>query len=334
MKHFIKQLYVDAFASYAFLSMRRISRKYIAERRIRAHLLLLHMLTLLGFLLLFASRALSQESDPKFKFTQPSDEMDFTLPPIADMPHGQEKKTDTPAKGSITKESPPPPPLYGFESSPAPGQQKGKEKDGKTIDQFFSTTTVLSPDQEKEEKPAQATAAVEEKKDDKNKRKKKKIQMYPAHEFKSVRLPSTIYHKNYSFENTYLPFAYNEEDQQKLLAVAASEGNVEGLRTLYNNGGRIDWRDAKGTPLLILAVQHRQPNTARWLLQHRANPDDIDGSGLAALHYAAYEGNHEIVELLLEFGASRDLPDTRGKTPLMYAQLHPVSNVVQHMLAF
>jgi Ankyrin repeats (3 copies) len=335
MHHSLSSLFIDAFGTAIPLKDAKLTRRALHTRRRRAQLTLVQWISALALVLLMAANASAQEVDPKFTFSKPSDEMDFTLPPLQSVPDGlQEKKEgELPPDPSMT------PPIYGFDTPPplpTPALDGEKANDDAMIDQFFSTTTILTPD----ESPSEEVEPVAEK--EKPTSKKKKIarpriapeDMYPAHEFKSVHLPSTIYHKDYSRDNKGLPFAYMEDDQQQMLAEAAKRDDIDTARSLWRNGARLDWRDAKDTPLLTIAVQHHSENVTRWLLMKGVNANDVDGAGLSPLHYAAYAGNHETVDLLLSYGADHNLADVRGKTPLMYAKLHPASNIVQRMLAF
>jgi hypothetical protein len=333
MHQSIQSLLIDAFSMKVHVVDSAQNRRKSYMRHIKARILLVHLVSALSLILL-ATTALAQEVDPKYTFSKPSDEMDFTLPPLKAVPDGlQEKK-----EGEITENPSVTPPLYGFDSPPPalPTPTDGTTaSDNDPIDQFFSTTTIIAPNDPAEE---EKTDAVKEKEKPTKKKMVRRhivpLDMYPAHEFKSVRLPSTIYHKNYSRDNRGLPFAYMEDDQQRFLADAAKKDDVDAARSMWRNGARLDWRDAKGTSLLAIAVQHHSVNVARWLLMKGVNPNNSDDAGLSPLHYAAYAGNHETVDLLLSFGADDQVTDMHGKTPLMYAKLHPTSNIVQRMLAF
>ncbi|KAK1645255.1 hypothetical protein QYE76_063060 [Lolium multiflorum] len=68
------------------------------------------------------------------------------------------------------------------------------------------------------------------------------------------------------------------------------------------------------TPLAAAAVSG-EFISARYLLDHGANPNKIDGTGFAALHAAAKNGNEAIVRLLLSRGATVDIAGVHG-TPL------------------
>jgi len=75
---------------------------------------------------------------------------------------------------------------------------------------------------------------------------------------------------------------------------------------------------ASAEPEIVGAV--RAGDYSRWhaLLGHGADLSARDASGNTALHVAAYLGNVEAVEALLEKGAKPDLQNDAGATPLLY----------------
>lgn len=79
------------------------------------------------------------------------------------------------------------------------------------------------------------------------------------------------------------------------LARFACSGNVAGIRALLDVGLAVDARFTTGD--------------AYW---------DI-APGSLALHVAAWRGHAAVVQLLLERGSPADLPDAKGRTPLMLA---------------
>jgi Ankyrin repeats (3 copies) len=333
----ILSLITEAYGHPALIVHSLKEKKATERRRIKAFGRLMQIVSIIALLLLLLGNyAQAQESSPKYKFQQPSDEMDFTLPPISDIPEGLPPINDQPKGEGL----PALPDVYNFESSTLPSlpptdDSLVTEKKPGIIDQFFSTTTILAPD------APLPDASLEEKKPEEPikpaaiKRKyRKPAPSLPAFNFKSVRLPSTIYHKRNGKEDEHLPFAYMVDDQQQLLINAVKKDDIETVRSLWRNGAVTAWSSADGEPIIGIAAQHHSINVARWLLMHGTNPNDTDGVGLTPLHYAAYSGNHQMVELLLMYGANRQLTDAQGKTPLMYAQLHPVSNIVQKMLSF
>ncbi|KAL3475736.1 ankyrin repeat-containing domain protein [Aspergillus californicus] len=103
--------------------------------------------------------------------------------------------------------------------------------------------------------------------------------------------------------------AFNEQGRT-LLHVAAEKGCENATRHILCAGASASAkmgpgaRDPNTTPLIIAAGRgHR--GIIKLLLDHRANIDDWDFSGVTALHYAAMHGNSDIVQILLEHGAQQ-----------------------------
>jgi len=88
----------------------------------------------------------------------------------------------------------------------------------------------------------------------------------------------------------------------------------------------INTKDEKGNTLLYYAAHDGHQERTDFLLRLGANPngiaDDEDATiaKLTPLHVAALKGEQRIVELLLEAGATVDIKDSNGVTPLYLAQ--------------
>lgn len=73
---------------------------------------------------------------------------------------------------------------------------------------------------------------------------------------------------------------------------------------------------------LMFSVWHRNIEFAARLLRQNADPNNVDGKGRTALHYACITGYHSMARLLLHFKAKPDVWDTQYTvTPLHYAAL-------------
>eukprot|EP00928_Gymnodinium_smaydae_P070512 TRINITY_DN5432_c0_g1_i1.p1 TRINITY_DN5432_c0_g1~~TRINITY_DN5432_c0_g1_i1.p1 ORF type:complete len:438 (-),score=98.49 TRINITY_DN5432_c0_g1_i1:264-1577(-) len=94
----------------------------------------------------------------------------------------------------------------------------------------------------------------------------------------------------------------------------------------FKNGASLEWRNEEwdGATLLIKAIRTGQLELATWCLARGANGLVVDDSGRGVLHWAAFEGLPEMVDLLLT--AIPDLPvceaDNGGDTPLHIASYH------------
>ncbi|TAF15315.1 MAG: ankyrin repeat domain-containing protein [Alphaproteobacteria bacterium] len=260
----------------------------------------------------------AEEQEPKLRFNQPSDEMDFTVEPLPEMPENFIPPEPTIGDEPIADDA-----LYGFEDKP-------KTEDGdlvkKGIDQFFSTTTIVAPDKEKKPTENNDIEDIDVSKEDEE--PKKRVRSVPSafasyqrppHQFDSVSLPSEIYHRKNSRENRHLPFAYYTQDQLLMLKEAVMMNDPSLLRALFYEKADIHHRNDEYGTLVHLAVRHHKIDALRWLLMYRVEPNQFDAHGLTPLHYAAYAGNLESVELLLTYGADKHMSDASGKVASTYA---------------
>lgn len=91
-----------------------------------------------------------------------------------------------------------------------------------------------------------------------------------------------------------------------------------------------------GTPTRLLeAVKSRDTTAVRTLLAITAPEIEINatqGDGATPLHWAAYGGELEIVELLIGRGARVDVADDHGITPLWLAAANNAPDVVERLL--
>jgi serine/threonine-protein phosphatase 6 regulatory ankyrin repeat subunit B len=100
---------------------------------------------------------------------------------------------------------------------------------------------------------------------------------------------------------------------------AVKEGDVERIRELAAHTNLDAQYEQFGTPLM-LATAAQDQTVVRLLLDLGATPDPHHGPTLmTALHIAASNGASNIVETLLDAGASCDARDNQGWTPLMFS---------------
>ena len=101
---------------------------------------------------------------------------------------------------------------------------------------------------------------------------------------------------------------------------AAYAGNCELIQVLLDYGVDVNARNVTGITPLIYAAQG-QPRAVRLLLDHGADPNaqakrDAVFSLTTPLHRALQSGSIEVARLLLEHGASVEVKNVKGKTPL------------------
>lgn len=118
--------------------------------------------------------------------------------------------------------------------------------------------------------------------------------------------------------------------------LCVSSGNdhvLDALRPVIEAGADLNARNAQGCTALMLACRVDEEvkkipassqallEAAKALLKAGACVDLVDNDGRSALHYAAYLGSTEIVEMLLSKGSlsTLNLPDNDRKMPLTVA---------------
>lgn len=101
------------------------------------------------------------------------------------------------------------------------------------------------------------------------------------------------------------------------LHAAAAAGQTEIVRLLLDSGLPVDFKDDRGRTPLYYAVGKRQRDTARLLLERKANPN-AKHANQALLSMAASEGDLEMIKLLLDHKADID-GISNSTTPLYFA---------------
>ena len=82
------------------------------------------------------------------------------------------------------------------------------------------------------------------------------------------------------------------------------------------------------------AVINRDIEAVKQHLAAGTNVDEKDGVGWTPLHYAAVEGNKEVVELLITKGADVNAKDDQsGETPLHFAAFSGHKEIVELLIA-
>ncbi|KAK3317546.1 ankyrin repeat-containing domain protein, partial [Cercophora scortea] len=105
-----------------------------------------------------------------------------------------------------------------------------------------------------------------------------------------------------------------------VLHVAARCGREKNVRLLLSHGADVNLRDQRGYSVLIAACYGcSEPEVTRLLLENKADPNVSDRLGSTPLHWAAYNGNKFVCELLLDHGAEVDKIAPTIGTPLSLA---------------
>ncbi|XP_074944188.1 ankyrin repeat and SOCS box protein 3 isoform X3 [Phalacrocorax aristotelis] len=135
--------------------------------------------------------------------------------------------------------------------------------------------------------------------------------------------PSDDYRNSKTFEGT------------SALHLSARHGSLESIRVLLEAGADPNEVTTEATTPLFLAVENGHADVVKFLLQHGANVKGPHSwSGWNSLHQASFQGCTEIMEILLEEGASKECKDDFGITPLFvaaqYGKLESLRLLVSH----
>jgi hypothetical protein len=250
---------------------------------------------------LFRPPTFTDETNPAYKQSVPSSEMDFSLPDEAINSNSEPATKD--------KTSQPNNELLENENAPE-------------FDQFFSSTKIIDANDNQKSEPilSDQKPKVEEKPKEKPKKVVKKAPKLPDFNFKTVNMPLSIYHRPNTHQNRHLPNAYFKKDWRILLSNAIKADNLNELRALKINGANVLGDDENGVPLLILAARMQKLQSARWLLMQGYDPNTSDEHGFTAMHYAAFSGNNSLISLLKLYGADQNIVDNQGYAPKYYAE--------------
>jgi TonB family protein len=136
----------------------------------------------------------------------------------------------------------------------------------------------------------------------------------------------------FSGGGTMTAYAVQQDDEAAALLTAASEGRVEDVRALLDQGLDVNARNEDDWTPLLLAALGGHPEVVTLLLERGADVNAGDTSGQTALMYAARGGHTEAVALLLDHGADVNAKDEEGETPLTAAEAAGHKKVVKLLL--
>ena len=94
----------------------------------------------------------------------------------------------------------------------------------------------------------------------------------------------------------------------------------------------LEVKDSVARTILHYSVMHFKQNVLDALLKNKVSLNDIDYSGMSALHFAAERGNVLAAEKLLEAGASVKGRDGKKRTVLHHAIQHGDENILDLLI--
>ncbi len=97
---------------------------------------------------------------------------------------------------------------------------------------------------------------------------------------------------------------------------AAGRGDLEMLSSLINYGANLHHQSLQGWNALSLAISKDSVETVKKIIDEDSNLIfQQDKEGWNALHWASFNGNSEIINLLLPFIDDVDTTDHQQRTP-------------------
>lgn len=112
----------------------------------------------------------------------------------------------------------------------------------------------------------------------------------------------------------------NTNAGETALCVAATNGHAECITLLLEHGASINGNDPELCgDAVFLAAYEQKLDCVKILLENGANPN-ASYDGTSCLFNAAYDGNYKLCELLIQHGASREMPSSSGHLPIDVAR--------------
>ncbi|KAJ8674914.1 hypothetical protein QAD02_010700 [Eretmocerus hayati] len=104
-----------------------------------------------------------------------------------------------------------------------------------------------------------------------------------------------------------------------LAAISCNSDYRVFVEKMIDAGTAVDKSDSQGRTSLHYAAYHGKTDVVQILLKAGASPDTVDAEGATILHHACLRGDQEIVTMLLSSGALLSDVDIYGHNALMHA---------------
>ena len=149
------------------------------------------------------------------------------------------------------------------------------------------------------------------------------VPVLTANDHKNFTFDSALLESSQSGNNEAVQFLldlgvninYSNSEGKTALMLACQAGHEEVVQILVSGGANVNLQDSAGETPLMLASGN--VGIVCHLLLANADPDLQQKDGNTALHIACYKRQSVIAELLLSFGATFVIPNTKGDTAFL-----------------
>ena len=125
------------------------------------------------------------------------------------------------------------------------------------------------------------------------------------------------------------------EDHIPILHLAIRSRNEETSAVIIESGADPNRRSSdRGNTAVAEAAAMRSPRIIKKLMDAGGDPNSVTADGQTPLMIAIGDGDVEIVEALLAAGASLDVTDKLGMTPVKYARLFKKERILELLDAY
>uniref|UniRef100_A0A7S0DUY2 Palmitoyltransferase n=1 Tax=Amorphochlora amoebiformis TaxID=1561963 RepID=A0A7S0DUY2_9EUKA len=110
-----------------------------------------------------------------------------------------------------------------------------------------------------------------------------------------------------------------QRNPNMLLMTMTTQGNLKMIKELVGMGADINYSEARGDSVLMMACWFGKYEIVKFALESKADINKRNNCSQTALHYASMKGFIKIIKLLLQYGASLGDVDDKGYTPVICA---------------
>lgn len=143
----------------------------------------------------------------------------------------------------------------------------------------------------------------------------------------------TRYVKEYYYNSHKVDLNARDETGMTAVAHAAKLGHHDILHTMLKFGLNSNTPDREGHTPLTLALINKQRDAAQVLIKRGADVNAHAADYITPLHFAAHQGDIELVKMLASYGANLDtVIVNNGYTPLHWAVIQGHANVVEFLV--